>query len=153
MRELAARDGVEFTAEGDPPEHYEICFSTPGVALDAEHRPAPRSLHRVGIYLHADYPRLPPQLVWKTPIFHPNILPPERHGGVCIGRWAASESVADLCERLMRMVRFETFNIDDPLNPEAAAWARDLGLREGEDPLADQRAVEPVDIVVTTTGT
>jgi len=57
------------------------------------------------------------------PIFHPNILSAEQGGGVCIGSWTPSESLADLVVRVGEMVQYREYNPDDVLNREAAAWA------------------------------
>jgi ubiquitin-protein ligase len=61
-------------------------------------------------------------VTWLTPIFHPNILGPERNGGVCIGSWSAAESLADLCMRLRDLVTYRSVNADDALNLDAAGW-------------------------------
>jgi ubiquitin-protein ligase len=133
MVDLAARGETEFRCEGNPPEEYQVAFHRKGLCRDATGDLAVRHLHRARIQLHLDYPRLPPVVTWQTPIFHPNILPPERHGGVCIGAWSASESLADLCDRLGRMIAYESFNVADALDGEAAQWAREAGLGEGDD--------------------
>ena len=54
-----------------------------------------------------------------TPVFHPNLLGPERNGGVCIGHWSASESLADLVSRLLDLVTFRSVNPHDALDVEA----------------------------------
>ena len=110
--------------QGDPPEEYVIEYRVRGLELDpATNRPKPRDRHRARIYLHRDYPRRPPQIIWRTPIFHPNILSASDGGGVCIGAWTPSESLADLVLRVGEMIQFRSYNPDDVLNPEAAAWA------------------------------
>ena len=92
-----------------------------------------RTEHRFDAYLHLDYPRQAPLLLWRTPVFHPNILPPSRNGGVCIGTWSPSESLADLCRRIARMVSYNSFSVGDALDPEAASWAVRTDLAEGAD--------------------
>ena len=72
-------------------------------------------------------------LSWLTPILHPNILPPERNGGVCIGAWSAGESLADLVERVVDLVGYRSFNVNDALDPATAAWLREAGIEPGED--------------------
>ncbi|MHB8531546.1 MAG: ubiquitin-conjugating enzyme E2 [Solirubrobacteraceae bacterium] len=113
---------MAFRTEGDPPELYHVMFSVPGLELH-ERRLRVRGLHRCDLYLHRDYPRRPPVATWLTPIFHPNILPPERNGGVCIGSWSAAESLADLCDRLAALISYRSINARDALNRDAAAWA------------------------------
>lgn len=122
MLSLAAASPVDFTCTGQPPDRYEVCFQARGFARGPDGALIARHVHRCALYLHLEYPRLPPVAEWRTPIFHPNILPPERHGGVCIGSWSASESLSDLCRRLLEMVQYQSFNLDDALDREAAAW-------------------------------
>jgi ubiquitin-protein ligase len=133
MEELAATGELAFRAEGDPPELYHVMLSTPGLALDREGRLGVRNLHRCTLYLHRDYPRRPPIVSWLTPVFHPNLLPPERNGGVCIGSWGASEGLADLCKRIADLVGYRSVNADDALDLDAAAWVRHHGISAGDD--------------------
>ena len=133
MTELADRGVVVFQAEGAPPDRYRVTLDVRGLAPTPAGEPALRQIHSFEVYLHLDYPRQAPQVTWLTPIFHPNILPPNRHGGVCIGSWSPSENLADLCERLRRMVGYESFNVEDVLDRSAAAWVREHRLEQGTD--------------------
>jgi ubiquitin-protein ligase len=133
MEEFASQAPVTFRADGDPPELYHLMFSVTGVALDEDRCLVTRALHRCDAYLHKDYPRRPPVLTWKTPIFHPNILGPDRNGGVCIGGWSAAESLADLCWRLCDLISYRAFNADDALDQDAAEWARHNAITPGSD--------------------
>jgi ubiquitin-protein ligase len=131
MDELAAAGEVVYRAEGSPPETYHVMFNVPGLARDAEGALVMRGLHRCTLYLHRDYPRRPPVVTWLTPVFHPNLLPPERNGGVCIGSWSASESLADLCRRLRDLVSYRALNARDALDQDAGAWAKANSIRPG----------------------
>jgi len=122
MEELAERGVVAFRTEGNPPEIFHLMFEAPGLAKQGPSALTVRSMHRCDVYLHRDYPRRPPVFAWQTPIFHPNILGPESNGGVCIGSWSASESLADLTVRIIALASYRAFNADDPLNREAAEW-------------------------------
>jgi ubiquitin-protein ligase len=133
MRVLATRGTVSFRSEGDPPEVYHLMIQVPGLARNAGGDLTIRRLHRCTAYLHLDYPRRPPVFSWLTPILHPNILPPERNGGVCIGAWSAGESLADLVERVVAMVAYRSFNVDDALDPATAVWLREAGVEPGDD--------------------
>lgn len=124
---------VGFRAEGDPPDVYHVMVTTPGLIRDAAGAPALRKVHRFTLYLHLDYPRRPPIVAWETPIAHPNILPPDRNGGVCIGAWSAGEGLADLVTRIADLAAYRSFNVDDALDHEAAEWVRALGLEPGCD--------------------
>ena len=42
-----------------------------------------RMVHRMGLMISDQYPVEKPIVKWKTPIFHPNIMPPEDGGYVC----------------------------------------------------------------------
>lgn len=80
--------------------------------------------HRFEIYLHVNYPRQPPALRWLSSIFHPNILSASQNGGVCIGHWSPSETLDQLVLRVTEMVQYKQYNVNDPLDPQAAAWTR-----------------------------
>lgn len=131
MRELSENGVVSFRCEGEPPVDYDVMFSEQGLALSAEGELTLRSLHRAHVYLHLDYPRRPPVVTWQTPVFHPNLLGPEQHGGVCIGSWSASEGLDDLCVRLSDLVSYRAFNVADALNTNAAHWIRGIGASPG----------------------
>jgi ubiquitin-protein ligase len=124
MEELRAAGVLDFTAHGDPPDLYEVTFAT-GDDGQAQDR------HRVDLYCHLEYPRRPPIVTWRTPIFHPNVMPPERGGAVCLGTWSPSQSLADVSRRLMRMASYELVNAADALNPEAARQFLAAGQADG----------------------
>jgi ubiquitin-protein ligase len=135
MRELAREGVVSFRTENDPPDTYHLLIAVPGLARAASGDITVRGIHRCTAYLHLDYPRRPPVLVWATPIMHPNILPPERNGGVCIGAWSAGESLADLVRRVTDLVAYRAFNVDDALDLDAADWVRARSVAPGPDAL------------------
>ncbi len=116
-----------FRCSGDPPDAYTVVFRGPGTCLDERTACVQtRDVHEVEIRLGADYPRLKPSLLWKTPLFHPNI---STQGAVCMGgytsHWSPSIRLADLCRMLWDMLRYANFDVGDPYNREAADWARD----------------------------
>ena len=110
-----------------PPEAYLVRFR--GIGL---WRPSGsgevliREQHEVSIRLGASYPRMMPELAWKTPIFHPNI---SAGGVVCLGgyglHWVPSLNLDELCVMLWDMVRYANFDVKSAYNREAALWARD----------------------------
>jgi ubiquitin-protein ligase len=81
--------------------------------------------HAMEIYLHKDYPRKPPRLIWLTDVFHPNILSHLENGGVCIGKWSPMETLDALIIRIGEMVQYRGYNIRDALNEEAKKWAEE----------------------------
>lgn len=125
MVELAkVSDFISFEPAGSPPDRYRVVYSCRGLYLPPDASgPQTREHHVADFYLHLEYPRRPPQIVWRTPIFHPNILSAERGGAVCIGGWTPSESLADLVVRVGEMVQYRQYNLGDVLDPQAAAWA------------------------------
>jgi ubiquitin-protein ligase len=133
MQALANMGELSFTATGDPADFYHVMLSCPGLALGSDGKLTIRRLHRCEIYMHLDYPRRPPVVTWLTPIFHPNILGPERNGGVCLGSWSAAESLADLCLRLTDLASYRSINTQDALNRDAARWAVANGVQPGAD--------------------
>lgn len=134
MTELVDQNSsVEMRSEGNPPETYHLMINTAGLSRGHDGQPVIRNIHRCTVYLHSDYPRRPPVVTWLTPVLHPNILPPERNGGVCIGAWSASESLADLVRRLVELVSYRSFNIGDSLDKQAAAWVAEHNVQPGSD--------------------
>lgn len=125
MMELArGSELVTMTYSGNPPDRYVVTYTCRGLYLPAgATEPQAVEHHQAEFYLHRDYPRRPPQITWRTPIFHPNILSSEQGGGVCIGSWTPSESLADLVVRVGEMVQYREYNAEDLLNREAAIWA------------------------------
>ena len=117
-------DFVTMSYGGNPPDRYRVAYTCRGLHWpEGADRPAVLEHHEADFYLHRDYPRRPPQITWRTAIFHPNILSAEKGGAVCIGAWSPSESLADLVVRVGEMVQYKAYNSEDVLNREAAAWA------------------------------
>lgn len=105
-------------------DRYIVTFTCKGLVwLTGRPRPSVTTEHRLEVYLHLDYPRLPPRLQWLTDIFHPNILPPAQNGGVCIGRWTPAETLDQLILRIGEMIQYKNYSTKDALNLHAAAWA------------------------------
>lgn len=116
----------DFTSHGDPPHTYIVRFRGRGLAKEHAKRPVSvQDRHEVRIELGASYPRLQPELAWRTPIFHPNI---SAGGVVCLGGfgtyWVPSLNLDELCEMLWDMLRYANFDVNSPYNRESAAWAK-----------------------------
>ncbi len=117
---------LDFTPLGDPAEAYLVRFHGKGIWRPAgSGRLTIRDLHEVSIKLGASYPRMMPELQWKTPIFHPNI---SGGGVVCLGgygtHWVPSLNLDELCVMLWDMIRYANYDVDSPYNREAALWAK-----------------------------
>ena len=111
---------------GNAPEKYVVNYNCKGLLwLPGAPGPSVTTKHTLEIILHLKSPRVRPQLQWLTDIFHPNILPPSKNGGVCIGQWSPAETLDKLCIRVGEMVQMKSYNIDDALDQNAALWARE----------------------------
>ena len=105
---------------GEPPEAYQVEYSVRSLERGRGGKPIARDKHLVEIRLTSDYPRLSPQCKMLTPVFHPNIDPTT----ICVGdHWTAGERLVDLTVRIGEMLAYQAYNIQSPLDAEAAMWA------------------------------
>ena len=116
---------LQFEPHGNPPGQYKVRFIGKGFARSRDGaRVVIQDVHEVYIRLGASYPRVMPEMQWKTPIFHPNI---SGSGAVCLGGygtyWVPSLNLDELCEMLWEMIRYANFDVTSPYNREAADWA------------------------------
>ncbi|MCA9270346.1 MAG: hypothetical protein KDA41_17815 [Planctomycetales bacterium] len=116
----------DFEANGNPPDRYLIRFKGRGLYRpEGTKRISISNEHQVTISLGASYPRLMPELQWKSPIFHPNV---SASGVVCLGGygtyWVPSLNLDEMCEMLWDMLRYANYDVDSPYNRDAANWAR-----------------------------
>jgi hypothetical protein len=133
---------------GDPPEVYTLFFRGNGAwRLDGASEVQLRDTHEVSIRLNANYPRMMPELGWRSPIFHPNI---SAGGVVCLGGygtyWTPSLNLDELCTMLWDMIRYENYDVNSPYNREAAHWAktqRAFRLPVDERSIRDKVASQP----------
>ncbi len=138
---------IKIRWDGDPPQKYKITYNCKGLVKNGKDtHPSISEHHEIEIYLHKDYPRCPPQLKCLTNIFHPNMLPPRKNGGICIGGWSPAESLDNLCIRIGEMLQYKNYSETDILNQEAADW---LKLNKNSVPL-DTRPLlkEPIEIIL-----
>jgi ubiquitin-protein ligase len=82
------------------------------VDIDLEHTPGPmmengklvyRYHHRLELIIGREYPFEKPLIIWKTPIFHPNIMMPEDGGHVCIkllSEWSFNSTLSTFIKGL-----------------------------------------------------
>jgi len=81
MELVKVSDFVTFDPAGNPPDRYRVVYTCNGLRLpEGEAEPLVLDHHVADFYLHLEYPRRPPQILWRTPIFHPNILSADRGG-------------------------------------------------------------------------
>jgi len=127
LTQLAAESTIfSFQAYGSPPDFYILKFQGRGCFKpERGDEVRLRDEHEVHIRLGASYPRMMPELAWKSPIFHPNI---SASGVVCLGGygtyWVPSLALDELCGMLWDMIRYENFDETSPYNREAAGWAK-----------------------------
>jgi ubiquitin-protein ligase len=111
---------------GQHPEAYLVRFRGKGLwRPERSSDVLVRDQHEVAITLGASYPRMMPELSWRSPIFHPNI---SAGGIVCLGgygtHWVPSLNLDELCGMLWDMIRYQNFDVESPYNREAALWAK-----------------------------
>lgn len=156
MQKLDTESSIfSFNSIRNPPDVYHVTFRGIGLWRMNNGQIALRNVHEVAIELAAAYPRLIPNLSWKTPIFHPNI---SSSGVVCLGgygtNWVPSLTLDELCTMLWDMIRYKNYDTESPYNKDAAIWTRtqtkfqfpldDRSLRDlvsGDAPMA---TIEPV---------
>ena len=134
-----------FHGHGDPPELYVVRFAGRGLwKPEGNYDVRFHDSHEVHIRLGAAYPRMMPELAWKSPIFHPNI---SSSGIVCLGGygtyWVPSLALDELCCMLWDMIRYENYDETSPYNREAAAWIKNqihYRLPLDPRPLRDRKA-------------
>jgi ubiquitin-protein ligase len=118
---------VRFRSRGTPADQYIVTFHGAGTCRREESQEVLiRHEHTIWINLTAAYPRMIPELSWRTPIFHPNV---SASGVVCLGayqtNWVPSLKLDELCLMLWDMIRYRNYDSESPYNREAAMWARD----------------------------
>lgn len=133
LEQLQADSSIfRFEATGDPADFYRLRFYGKGLARHAVDQPVVhQDVHEIHLRLGANYPRVMPELSWKTPIFHPNI---SASGFVCLGgygtHWTPGVTLDELCCMLWDMIRYENYDIASPYNREAAGWVNDYVARQ-----------------------
>ncbi|MEU9478251.1 hypothetical protein [Streptomyces sp. NPDC048191] len=145
---IATMDDPEF------PTRYDISFDAPGFRpppADAPpgSPPMPQNEHSVTIWLGPQFPYAAPVVVWRSPVFHPNILGPERppefpadapDGLVCLGplqrAYRPTMDFGRLCQMLVDIAGYQTYDVrpqdeggEGWFNARAARWA---ASEEGE---------------------
>lgn len=113
---------------GMPPDKYIITFNCKGVErVTDDQEPVVADKHRVSMYITRDFPQKEPQLLWLTPIWHPNISHEEpRH--VCINKknYFPAKGLDDFVLMLGEMVQYKRYHalpVDPlPYDMKVAEW-------------------------------
>jgi len=67
----------------------------------------PMNEHRYKVVINEEYPYEKPKARWETPIFHPNIMPPEDGGYVCIkllDKWSFGSTLLSFIKAVEHLV-------------------------------------------------
>ncbi|WP_037677791.1 effector-associated domain EAD1-containing protein [Streptomyces griseus] len=139
---------IDHMDDSEFPTVYDISFDALGFRPPPEGAPPgtlpmPQPSHTVTILLGPDFPYGAPVAVWQTPVFHPNILGPERPPGfppgapdglVCLGplnrAYRPTMDFGRLCQMLVDIAGYRTYDVrshndggEGWFNARAAAWA------------------------------
>ena len=144
--ELPGRVTVQITSEGlAPPAGLKRL--TAGTSQDSPDglRPERVSTHQISLHFPAMFPLVAPNVVWETPIFHPNVRRiPET--GVQAGTlqlhprllgYRPEHDLAHICRMLAEVARYQDYDLTegpDSPDPVAALWA---GTPAGQDRIRD----------------
>lgn len=110
-------------SEGELPERYGLTFHGRGLASVTNGEPEWRLRHACEMRLPFSYPQTPPDLVWRTPLFHPNVS----CGGflewsVLEIEWDAATELEAVCERLWDLTRWAFVHEPTTANGAARRW-------------------------------
>ncbi|MBI3071241.1 MAG: hypothetical protein HYY84_03850 [Deltaproteobacteria bacterium] len=115
----------DFKTKGgnDAPDEYELVFNGRGLARAKDDAIVVLERHVCEVRLGTSYPRMKPDLTWKSRIYHPNI---SESGMVCLGgystHWVPSLQLDELCEMLWDMIRFANYDTRSAYNYAAGKW-------------------------------
>jgi ubiquitin-protein ligase len=124
---------VEPVGRVDPvPLQYVVHFFCQGiVGIEPSGRPKFAGEHRCRMTITQRFPTNPPDLLWETDIWHPNIG--HVNHLVCIQEieWLAAHRIRDLCRMLFEMVQYKNYHALNvppyPRDGEVAKWVREVG--------------------------
>ncbi|MEU2280693.1 ubiquitin-conjugating enzyme E2 [Streptomyces sp. NPDC013178] len=138
---------ISFHSLGNPPTKYTVTLRCLGL-VQIKDVLVQSEEHEFDLVLGEKFPVLPPVVVWRTAIFHPNFKPPD----VCMGDiWYPGLSLAELCVALCELVQYKSFNIYDPLDGKAALWLwEQLNVDETIVPIDPRPAISPEFEIIAT---
>jgi hypothetical protein len=134
----------------DFPTHYDIAFTGPGFAPPemTGGDPSLVSDHSVRITLDHEFPMSPPDVRWRSPIFHPNVNPVDAEtapGWVCLGPLADAYrpdlDFGEVCRMLADVAGYRNYELRTQaeggqgyVNPAAVSWAKSA---DGQDRIVE----------------
>jgi ubiquitin-protein ligase len=78
---VESNSSISFLADGMRPIEYRITLHCRGVEFVQDGEIVYRDEHNVLVRLTPEFPLEAPSVLWVTPLYHPNVLPP----AVCLG--------------------------------------------------------------------
>jgi hypothetical protein len=106
---------------------FHLLFQMPGIiGVDSDEEPIMGNAHEVELRIHSDYPMALPRMIFRTPLFHPNVF---ESGDVCMGWFRLPYFLPDVCIRLAEMIDYQSLSTMMPSNCTAAIWAERHGSR------------------------
>jgi ubiquitin-protein ligase len=115
-------DLIDFRCAGNPPNKYVIIYRCKGMVPGRfGSEPSIKEYHEVGIDLSAGYPLSSPIVDLRTPIYHPNV----KGHTLCYGNygWTPAKKLDDFVLWIGNVIVYRHYDLDSPLDYEAAAWA------------------------------
>jgi hypothetical protein len=109
------------------PSEYLLKFTTRSFAPPATPGDMPQRVdeHKVRVLLLSNFPMVAPRVLWRSPIFHPNV---SVEGFLCLGelaeRYRPGMDFSSLCRTIVDIASYRNYQADEPFNKDAANWAR-----------------------------
>jgi hypothetical protein len=125
IREIFAGDPyVEIVEIGTAPfDKYKVIYKVPSLRLKQNGQPVRVEATNVEITLPNGYPRVPPvaRTLGGEIVFHPNFSATK----ICLmDDWAPGVQLPDLIKEIGEMLQWQRYNINSPLNAQAAEWSQ-----------------------------
>lgn len=106
-----------------PHSKYRIKYNVPSLRLSASGTPMRVNQTIVDLTLPAGYPKVAPvaQVAAGDVVFHPNF----NASKICLmDHWSPSIQLVDLVREIGYLLQWTKYNIQSPLNAEAAQWSQ-----------------------------
>lgn len=104
-----------------PPERYLVVFKVPSLRVSSASQVVTVDQTVVTVILPSAYPKERPFITSHDPVFHPNFGADQ---SVCIADyWVPAQSLADIIVDISDMLQMKKYNVQSPLNAQAAEWA------------------------------
>lgn len=115
--EKLQKDPVEYVTAG--PKSESDLTKWVGTLVGPSETPYEGGVFQLEIYFPDNYPYMPPKIIFKTPIYHPNITP---RGSICLDilktNWSPALNIRAVLLSLCSLLSDP--NPEDPLMPEIA---------------------------------